>query len=116
MEFAKGFRKNRSLQIFDNTSLMEHATWQLKFWRIPLTKSGEPQTIPLTDEAIKVLKALKEADNNPSPWVFPSATSASGHFMDPKKAWQRLLKNASLQDLRIHDLRRTLILADVYMA
>lgn len=82
--------------------------WQLKFWRIPLTKSGEPQTIPLTDVAIKVLKALKEADNNASPWVFPSATSASGHFMDPKKAWQRLLKKANLQNLRIHDLRRTL--------
>jgi len=46
---------------------------------------------------------LKESD-----WVFPSATSKSGHLEEPKSAWKRILKKAELHDLRLHDLRRTL--------
>ena len=40
-------------------------------------------------------------------WVFPS-NSKSGHLSDPKKPWQRILKQAGISDLRIHDLRRSL--------
>ena len=29
-------------------------------------------------------------------------------IVEPKKVWQRILKNASIEDLRLHDLRRTL--------
>ena len=39
-------------------------------------------------------------------WVFPS-DGQSGHLNDPKKAWARLLKRAQIEDLRMHDLRRT---------
>ena len=42
-----------------------------------------------------------------SPWVFPSDRT-EGHLADPKKAWQRVLREAGIADLRIHDLRRTL--------
>ena len=30
------------------------------------------------------------------------------HLADPEKAWERVLKAAEIEDLRIHDLRRTL--------
>lgn len=45
----------------------------------------------------------------PSPWVFPSRGS-TGHLVDLKVAWKKLLKRAGLEgsDLRQHDLRRTL--------
>ena len=75
-------------------------------WRIPETKNGSSHLVPLSPEAIHILKkrfTLKEND-----WAFPSATSKSGHLEEPKSAWKRILKRAELQDLRLHDLRRTL--------
>lgn len=43
-----------------------------------------------------------------SDWLFPSQTSASGHYEEPKKAWKNLLELAGIENLRLHDLRRTL--------
>jgi integrase len=43
----------------------------------------------------------------PSPYVFP-ADSASGHMSPPNKRWKKLLIDADLTDLRLHDLRRSL--------
>ena len=42
-----------------------------------------------------------------SPWVFPSQKSKSGHIEEPRKARERLLKAARIQNLWLHDLRRT---------
>ncbi|QSA98819.1 site-specific integrase [Methylococcus sp. EFPC2] len=73
-------------------------------WRIPTTKNGEPQTVTLTPEAVEILKGRQGCD---SPWVFPG-TGATGHLIEPKKAWARVLERAGIDNLRIHDLRRTL--------
>ena len=40
-------------------------------------------------------------------WVFPS-DSAVGHVVEPKNACARFLERTKLEDLRMHDLRRTL--------
>ncbi len=74
-------------------------------WRIPNTKNQTPQTITLTDEAITVLKNRHSSAK--SHYVFPG-TGKSGHLTEPKKVWRRILANAKIQNLRIHDLRRTL--------
>jgi integrase len=73
-------------------------------WRIPDTKNGEALTIHLSDQAIEILKSRKSE----SEFVFPSELSSKGYLQDPKKAWARILKKAEIEDLRIHDLRRTL--------
>jgi len=73
-------------------------------WRLPTTKNGEPQTITLTPEVIEILRARQTYD---SMWVFPG-TGVTGHLVEPKKAWRRVLERAGIADLRIHDLRRTL--------
>jgi integrase len=78
-----------------------------KEWKIPVTKNGECLTVPLVDEAIEVLNSIKSRQRK-NEWVFPSATSQSGHLQDPKKAWQRILKRANISNLRLHDIRRTL--------
>lgn len=75
-------------------------------WRVPETKNGSSQVIPLSPEAVIILKQRLETKNNE--WVFPSNMSKSGHLEEPKSAWKRILQRANLQDLRIHDLRRTL--------
>lgn len=78
-------------------------------WRIPDTKQGEPQRVPLTPEAIKVLKA-REAESEKSPFVFPSkeAGSISGHMENVTMHWQAVRNAARMPDLRCHDLRRTM--------
>jgi integrase len=73
-------------------------------WRIPTTKNGEPQTVTLSAEALEILR--NRQDCNPI-WVFPG-TGATGHLVEPKKAWRRVLDRAGIDNLRIHDLRRTL--------
>lgn len=78
--------------------------FELQIWRIPDTKNGEPVNIPLTSLAMQLLKSIKHE----SEWVFPSSTSSAGHLQDPKKAWNRILKQAEIENLRIHDIRRTL--------
>lgn len=75
-----------------------------KEWRIPDTKNGEAVTVHLSDQAIEILKSRK----NNADFVFPSELSSKGYLQDPKKAWARILKKAGIEDLRIHDLRRTL--------
>ncbi|KJV62554.1 phage integrase family protein [Rickettsia amblyommatis str. Ac/Pa] len=73
---------------------------------LPDTKNGDPHRLPLLDQAVEILKARKEQSD--SIWVFPSETSSSGHLQEPKKAWKRICKKAGIENLRIHDLRRTI--------
>jgi integrase len=83
-------------------------------WRIPETKNGRPQIIPLLAEEMAILTARKAAASGP--WVFPGRTDAktgkakgvTGHLVEPKKGWATLLKRAGIGDLHIHDLRRSL--------
>ncbi len=77
-----------------------------KEWRIPETKNGTPQTITLPKEALKMLKKRRNRLQNHY-YVFPG-NGNKGHLIDPKRGWQRILAHAGIQDLRIHDLRRTL--------
>jgi integrase len=77
---------------------------ELKAWRIPETKQGKPQFVPLVDEALAILEVRKTTSN--SPFVFP-AHSAKGYIADPMLNWKRILKKAGIEGLRIHDLRRT---------
>jgi len=83
----------------------EQINLELGLWNIPKTKNGSWHTVPLVQQAVEILKTRNLAKQNE--WVFPSK-SKSGHLADPKKPWQRILKSAGIQDLRIHDLRRSL--------
>ena len=73
-------------------------------WRIAKTKNGTPQTVTLSPEAVTVLESRKAGSGE---FVFPGA-GKSKHIVEPKKAWATLLKAAGIENLRIHDLRRTL--------
>jgi integrase len=75
------------------------------FWRIPETKSGTPVIVPLVEPALAILRARRESANG-SEWVFPGRRG--GHLTEPKGAWKRICKAAKLDDLRPHDLRRSL--------
>lgn len=95
-----GARKSNTLAM-----RWEEINFHAATWRIPQTKNDDPQVVHLSPQAMEILTERKL--HSLSPWVFPGA-GASGHFADPKKAWMRILKEAGIADLRIHDLRRTL--------
>lgn len=76
-------------------------------WHIPMTKNGTPQTVTLTPEALEILARRQAANTDGSAFVFPGP-GKTGHLVEPKKGWQRILEKAELADLRIHDLRRTI--------
>lgn len=65
--------------------------------QIPVTKTGRPRAIPLTDEAVAILRVMSRKCSDDR--VFPVTANAS------KLSWQRIVKRAGLQDLRFHDLR-----------
>lgn len=76
-------------------------------WTIPgtKTKNREELTVPLTPVALAILKRREAVSSGP--WVFPGF-GGTGHMVEPKKGWARILKRAKLEDLRLHDLRRTM--------
>lgn len=82
----------------------ENINFEQNTWYIPETKNGDPLTVPLVSQVVDILQEMPRV----SVWVFPSATSKSGHIEEPKKAWHKILKRAQIENLRIHDLRRTL--------
>jgi integrase len=78
----------------------------LGIWRIPLTKNKESHVVPLTASAMAIL--IEREQTSESEWVFPGSKDPTKHVVEPKKHWAQLLKAAAIEDLRIHDLRRTL--------
>lgn len=73
------------------------------------TKNHESQRIPLTEQAINLLKSMHNKYFNPKQdWIFPSDRSNSGHIEDADLCWHQLLKSANIKNLHLHDLRRTM--------
>lgn len=73
-------------------------------WTIPRTKNGSPHVVPLVPWALEVLRRRK--DKSASAWVFPSPFK-DAPISKLEKAWQELLRKAGIDNLRIHDLRRS---------
>lgn len=74
-------------------------------WLIPDTKQGEQTEVALPLAAAAILDRRQKAAAGQ--FVFP-ARSKSGHLETYRKAWQNLCEAAGIQDLRLHDLRRSL--------
>ena len=85
----------------------EELSWERATWTIPSgkAKGGETVGVALSPIALRILQNRK--DESKSEWVFPGI-GKTGHLVEPKTAWKRILKRAGLSDLRLHDLRRTL--------
>lgn len=96
-----GARKTNVLEMrWENISIQD------EIWHIPDTKNGESQEVPLVSEAVKILKHRAKTKLNDD-FVFPSY-GKTGHLVEVKGPWDRLLLRAGIRDLHIHDLRRTL--------
>ena len=71
--------------------------------RLRDTKAGRPHVVPLSDPALSIIEDLPRRLG--SPWIFPGKDG--GNRKDLKSAWARVRRKADLQDVTLHDLRRT---------
>src|ERR1039458_1445603 len=71
--------------------------------RIPSSKAGRPQTIPLAGVTVERLEALPKLGE----WLFPAGDLAA-HRADVKKDWARLKEKERLRGARIPHPNRTL--------
>jgi integrase len=72
-----------------------HVDLERRVALIPDTKTGQPRTIPLSPEALRLL-AVKERKGERVLNLTPMAL---------RRAWERLCARAKVEDLRVHDLR-----------
>lgn len=93
---------------------MRKSEWRTAKWeqidlvrkeiRLPDTKNGKPHYLPLSNEAIAVLESTPKTESD---LVFPSPKTGKV-FSDLKSHWARIKRKSGIDDIWIHDLRRTL--------
>lgn len=84
-----------------------HARWvdfdlDAGFWRIPSTKSGRPQMMPLASATIAMLKTLPRAGD-----FVVAGRNRDRPRRDLKRPWEKLKVSAEIPDVHLHDIRRT---------
>lgn len=82
----------------------EHVRPDLRLLIVPLSKSGKPRHILLSDAALDVLRAMSRVPGNP--WLFPGHAPGKP-LSDLYLFWNKLRRGLGLTDVRIHDLRHT---------
>ncbi|MEM7017633.1 MAG: tyrosine-type recombinase/integrase [Pseudomonadota bacterium] len=101
LSLLTGARKSNMLEM-----RWEELNLETGIWRIPRTKNGSAQSLPLPAAAIELLRT-REIRHGLSEFVFPGR-GKTGHLVEPKTAWRKLLERADIDDLRLHDLRRSM--------
>lgn len=82
----------------------EHVSLEQKTLLVPLSKSGKPRLIALSQAALDLIGNLESRGK--SEWLFPSSKTGQ-----PCPAlyypWDRVRKRAGLDNVRLHDLRHS---------
>lgn len=87
------------------TARWGHVDLEARTWTIPETKNGEPHVVPLSRQAVDLLRSCRPDSPSPHAAVFATATgSAVGNWDRETKAIQHASRSAGWTR---HDLRRT---------
>jgi integrase len=98
--FITGLRKREILQAqWANLDIARQTL------RLPETKTGKPRHVPLSSEAIGIIRSIPRMSG--SPFIFPSPVKPDVPRNDLFKPWDRVREKAGCPDLRIHDLRHS---------
>lgn len=86
----------------------EHIDWEHRRLFLPKAKGGG-RLQPLTRSLVELLRAEREGRSDPAGWIFPSATSKSGHATNFNTPFKRAVKAAKLCTMRVtpHVMRHT---------
>lgn len=82
----------------------KHIDLERRTFYIPETKNGEDHTVPMCAPLIRILDGLERLEGNP--FVFCGHVEGQA-LVNIDKAWYRIRERADLDNVRIHDLRRT---------
>lgn len=90
-------------------SELVNARWSQVDWtrgllNLPDTKSGEEQFAVLNGPALAILQSIPKAEGNPHIFV---GIRPGGPLTNIDRNWRRIRKEAGIEDVRLHDLRRT---------
>jgi integrase len=72
--------------------------------KVPLSKSGKPRFIPLSDAAVELIQSLPRKPN--VPWLFFNPKTMKP-LVSVYCAWNTVRKVAGIPELRMHDLRHS---------
>jgi integrase len=78
--------------------------WSRAELRLPDTKAGRVHYIPLSAPALTLLREIPREDGNP--YILPGKLTGA-HLVNISKPWGRVRAAAGVEDVRLHDLRRT---------
>ncbi|MCK7574873.1 MAG: site-specific integrase [Chromatiales bacterium] len=82
----------------------EDVDWTRAELRLPDTKAGRVHYVPLSGPALALLREIPRDEGNP--YILPGKLEGA-HLVNINKPWNRVRKAAGVEDVRIHDLRRT---------
>ena len=80
-----------------------HVNFESGYLELPTSKTGQKR-VPLGAPALELLASLERIDCNP--YVLPGEKEKQ-HLVGLPRVWNRLRKNAELEDVRLHDLRHS---------
>ena len=82
----------------------EHVNFESRTVLIPVTKNGHSRIIPMTSEAIRILKEIQDMEEVDTKYVFSGVTGNAANHV-----WDRIVARANIKDLHFHDLRHEAI-------
>ena len=71
----------------------------------PATEAGRSHVVPLSAPAVEALRDTPQMLGNPD--LLASPVAPGRPLVNINQPWQRIRKRAELDDVRLHDLRRT---------
>jgi integrase len=100
-----GSRKSEAFNV-----CWDHIDADKRLWTVPLSKSGKPRHIPLSDGAMAMVERARQVVASTalstSPYVFPNVATG-GPLRDIQHCWEQARELAGLQNVRLHDLRHS---------
>ena len=93
-----GMRRNEVISM-----RYEHLDLTARVIRIPETKSGRHQTVPMNDKVLSALKAWAGGKLPSRGFVFANDQGAKRHGR--MKVWDRFIEQCQIDNFRIHDMR-----------
>ena len=75
------------------------------FFYLGNTKSGRDMHVQLSEPAVRLFNQIERHAH--SPFCFPSPVRTMRSLQDFRRYWRRIRERACMEDVRLHDLRRT---------
>lgn len=82
---------------------LEHLSWTKP---ATTTKQRRVHRVPISDEAAAIVRLRRQAVFTGCPWLFPGDKPGQP-VQEIRRFWQRIQREARIEDVRIHDLRHT---------